>query len=121
MSCIGTPRSQGKSAPESYSSLWPTRRDIKKIGEEAIEVILAAASQGRDRIIEESSRPRLPSPRSFGRPGIAWNDILSRTHDAAGEASPSTLITFAALFRPDVTSLPKWARVILLLNTEIKS
>ena len=48
---------QANPSPESYTAqlLADEEEIMKKIGEEAIEVILAAAVQGRQRLIEESA------------------------------------------------------------------
>ena len=49
----------------------------KKIGEEAIEVILAAASQGEERIIEETADLIYHTLVLLVANDIAWEDILA--------------------------------------------
>jgi phosphoribosyl-ATP pyrophosphohydrolase len=49
----------------------------KKIGEEAIEVILAAASQGEERIIEETADLIYHTLVLLVANDIAWDDILA--------------------------------------------
>ena len=48
---------QANPSPESYTTrlLADEDENMKKIGEEAIEVILAGKGQGRQRLIEESA------------------------------------------------------------------
>lgn len=49
----------------------------KKIGEEAIEVILAAASQGRERIIEETADLVYHTLVLLVANDITWDEILA--------------------------------------------
>ena len=49
----------------------------KKIGEEAIEVILAAASQGKERIVEETADLIYHTLVLLVANDIAWEDILA--------------------------------------------
>jgi phosphoribosyl-ATP pyrophosphohydrolase len=49
----------------------------KKIGEEAIEIVLAAASQGRERIIEETADLIYHTLVLLVANDITWDDILA--------------------------------------------
>lgn len=50
---------------------------IKKIGEEAIEIIIAAKSQGDQRLVEESADLIYHLLVLLVARGLSWNDILS--------------------------------------------
>jgi len=49
----------------------------KKIGEEAIEIVLAAASQGKERIIEETADLVYHTLVLLVANDITWDDILA--------------------------------------------
>lgn len=50
---------------------------VKKIGEEAIEIVLAAKSQGDQRLIEESADLIYHLLALLVSRGLTWDDILS--------------------------------------------
>ena len=64
---------------DSYTSrLLADEEEIaKKVGEEAIEVILAAASQGRERLVEESADLIYHILVLLVANDLAWNDVLA--------------------------------------------
>ena len=64
---------------DSYTSrLLADEEEIaKKIGEEAIEVILAAASQGQDRIVEETADLIYHTLVLLVANDLAWDDVLA--------------------------------------------
>lgn len=64
---------------DSYTSqLLADEEEIaKKIGEEAIEVILAAASQGRERIVEETADLIYHTLVLLVANDLAWDDVLA--------------------------------------------
>lgn len=66
-------------SPNSYTSaLLSDEEEIaKKIGEEAIEVILAAASQGRERLVEESADLIYHLLVLLVANDLTWEDVLS--------------------------------------------
>lgn len=68
---------QANPSPESYTTqlLADEDENMKKIGEEAIEVILAAKGQGRQRLIEESADVIYHLSVLLVAKGIEWADI----------------------------------------------
>jgi len=77
-----------KSSPaaDSYtSSLFAAGEDeiIKKIGEEAVEIIIAAKSQGNQRLIEESADLIYHLLVLLASRDLSWDDVrteLARRH-----------------------------------------
>lgn len=66
-------------APDSYTArLLQAGEDeiAKKVGEEAIEVILAARSQGRERLVEESADLVYHLLVLLLAKGLTWEDVL---------------------------------------------
>lgn len=65
--------------PGSYTNqlLGDEEEIAKKIGEEAIEVILATASQGRERIIEETADLIYHTLVLLVANEISWEDVLT--------------------------------------------
>ena len=66
--------------PGSYTNELLTAGEdeiVKKIGEEAVETILAAKSQGNQRLIEESADLIYHLLVLLVSRGLTWNDILS--------------------------------------------
>ncbi len=66
--------------PGSYTNqLFDDGEDeiVKKIGEEAIEIILAAKGQGNQRIIEESADLIYHLLVLLAARALTWNDILA--------------------------------------------
>jgi phosphoribosyl-ATP pyrophosphohydrolase len=63
----------------SYTNLLLNDEEeiAKKIGEEAIEVILAAASQGKQRIVEETADLIYHTLVLLVANEIAWEDVLA--------------------------------------------
>jgi phosphoribosyl-ATP pyrophosphohydrolase len=71
---------QASPQPGSYTNeLLAAGEDeiVKKIGEEAIEIIIAAKSQGDQRLVEESADLIYHLLVLLVSRGLSWNDILS--------------------------------------------
>ena len=66
-------------APNSYTSQLLAQGEdeiVKKIGEEAVEVIVAAKGQGSQRIIEESADLVYHLLVLLVQQGLSWEDVL---------------------------------------------
>jgi phosphoribosyl-ATP pyrophosphohydrolase len=66
--------------PGSYTNLLLAAGEdeiVKKIGEEAIEVIIAAKSQGEERLIEESADLIYHLLVLLVARELTWNDVLA--------------------------------------------
>jgi phosphoribosyl-ATP pyrophosphohydrolase len=71
---------KNKTQPGSYTNqLLAVGEDeiVKKIGEEAIEIILAAKSQGNQRIIEESADLIYHILVLLAARDLTWEDVLT--------------------------------------------
>lgn len=67
-------------APNSYTSQLLAQGEdeiVKKIGEEAVEVIVAAKGQGSQRIIEESADLVYHLLVLLVQQGLSWEDVLA--------------------------------------------
>lgn len=65
---------------ESYTSQLLTEGEdaiLQKVGEEAVEVILAAKGQGEQRLIEESADLMYHFLVMLVAKGLSWQDILA--------------------------------------------
>lgn len=77
---------QANPRPGSYTnSLFKAGEDeiIKKIGEEAVEIILAVKGQGRQRIVEETADLVYHLLVMLADCGLTWEDVcaeLARRH-----------------------------------------
>ncbi len=70
---------QSNPQPNSYTNeLFVLGEDeiVKKIGEEAIEIIIAAKSQGDERLVEETADLIYHLLVLLVARGLTWNDIL---------------------------------------------
>lgn len=71
-------RKENPKAGSYTNQLLANEEEIaKKIGEEAIEVILAAASQGKERIIEETADLIYHTLVLLVANDLAWEDVLA--------------------------------------------
>lgn len=71
-------RKENPTADSYTSQLLANEEEIaKKIGEEAIEVILAASSQGRERIIEETADLIYHTLVLLVANDLTWEDVLA--------------------------------------------
>ena len=70
---------QANPQPGSYTNeLFAAGEDeiVKKIGEEAVEIILAAKGQGNQRLVEESADLIYHLLVLLVSRGLTWNDLL---------------------------------------------
>lgn len=78
---------QAHPPPNSYTAQLLRSGDdeiIKKVGEEAIEVIVAAKGQGRQRLVEESADLVYHLLVLLLAKGLTWNEVLdelARRHE----------------------------------------
>jgi phosphoribosyl-ATP pyrophosphohydrolase len=71
-------RKENPTAGSYTSQLLANEEEIaKKIGEEAIEVILAASSQGRERIVEETADLIYHTLVLLVANDLTWEDVLA--------------------------------------------
>jgi len=71
-------RKENPTADSYTSQLLANEEEIaKKIGEEAIEVILAASSQGRERIVEETADLIYHTLVLLVANDLTWEDVLA--------------------------------------------
>lgn len=69
---------QAHPKPGSYTnSLFAAGEDeiVKKVGEEAVEIILAVKGQGRQRIVEETADLVYHLLVMLAAQGLAWDDV----------------------------------------------
>lgn len=67
-------------SPNSYTTQLLTQGEdeiVKKIGEEAVEVVVAVKGQGHQRVIEESADLVYHLLVLLVQQGLSWNDILA--------------------------------------------
>ena len=67
-------------SPDSYTSHLLTKGEdaiLQKVGEEAVEVILAAKGQGDERLIEESADLMYHFLLMLVAKGLSWQDVLA--------------------------------------------